>query len=96
MTKETNKVNANESEIASHWREEELIYPSNEFANQANINDKNIKQNFEHGRFKFVTVWDKLESKLINAIDYLNEKSKLTVYAVTFEYYGAVTSCDVQ
>jgi hypothetical protein len=46
-----------------------------------------IKQNFEHGSFKFVTVWDKLESKLINAIRYLNEKSHLTVYAVTFEYY---------
>jgi len=51
MTKETNKVNANESEIASHWREEELIYPSNEFANQANINDKNIKQNFTLDKF---------------------------------------------
>ena len=46
-----------------------------------------IKQNFEHGSFKFVTVWDKLESKLTNAIRYLNEKSHLTVYAVTFEYY---------
>ena len=46
-----------------------------------------IKQRLEHGSFKFVTVWDKLESKLINAIRYLNEKSHLTVYAVTFEYY---------
>ncbi len=45
MTKDINKVNANESEIASHWREEELIYPSDEFANQANINDKKIKEN---------------------------------------------------
>ena len=46
-----------------------------------------IKQNFEHGNFKFVTVWNKLESKLTNAINYLNEKAHLTVYAVTFEYY---------
>jgi len=46
-----------------------------------------IKQNFQDGSFKFVTVWDKLESKLTNAINYLNEKANLTVYAVTFEYY---------
>ena len=44
MTKDINKVNANESEIASHWREEELIYPSDEFAAQANINDKTKKK----------------------------------------------------
>ena len=51
MTKDTNKANANESEIASHWREEELIYPSDSFANQANINDKNIKSNFTIDKF---------------------------------------------
>ena len=48
---------------------------------------ENMKQNFEHGSFKFVTVWDKREPKLTNAIKYLNEKAQLTVYAVTFEYY---------
>ena len=47
----------------------------------------NMKQNFDFGEFKFIIVWDKLESKLTNAINYLNEKTKLTVYAVTFEYY---------
>lgn len=46
-----------------------------------------MKDNFENGVFRFITVWDKLEPKLINAINYLNEKANLTVYAVTFDYY---------
>ena len=46
-----------------------------------------MKHNFENGVFRFITVWDKLEPKLINAINYLNEKANLTVYAVTFDYY---------
>ena len=68
----------------------ELIRNSDfEIKSDLDIDDiiEKMKQNFERGEFKFVTVWDKLESKLINAIDYLNEKSKLTVYAVTFDYY---------
>jgi len=46
-----------------------------------------MQLHLERGEFKFVTVWDKLEPKLENAINYLNEKTELTVYAVTFEYY---------
>jgi hypothetical protein len=68
----------------------ELIRNSGfEIKSDLDIDDiiEKMKQNFERGEFKFVTVWDKLESKLINTIDYLNEKSNLTVYAVTFEYY---------
>ena len=68
----------------------ELIRNSDfEIRSDLDINEirENIKQNFEHGRFKFVTVWDKLESKLINTINYLNEKTEITVFAVTFEYY---------
>ncbi len=47
----------------------------------------NIKYNLSLGEFKFVTVWNKLEPKLINAINYLNEKSPLSIYAITFDYY---------
>ena len=68
----------------------ELIRNSDfEIRSDLDINEirENIKQNFEHGRFKFVTVWDKLESKLINTINYLNEKTEITVFAVTFKYY---------
>ena len=46
-----------------------------------------MQLHLERGEFKFVTVWDKLEPKLTNAINYLNEKTEITVYAVTFEYY---------
>ena len=68
----------------------ELIRNSDfEIKSDLDIDDiiEKMKQNFERGEFKFVTVWDKRESKLTNAINYLNEKSKLTVYAVTFDYY---------
>jgi hypothetical protein len=48
---------------------------------------KNMQACFKSGEFKFITVWDKLESELINTINYLNEKTSITIYAVTFEYY---------
>jgi len=48
---------------------------------------KNMQDNFKSGEFKFITVWDKLESELSNTINYLNEKTSITIYAVTFEYY---------
>jgi hypothetical protein len=52
-----------------------------------NIIEK-MKVNFSSGNFKFIVVFDKLDQKLINTIDYLNEKSNLlTIYAVTYEYY---------
>ena len=47
-----------------------------------------MKANFFSGTFKFIVVFDKLDQKLINTIDYLNEKSNLlTIYVVTYEYY---------
>ena len=48
---------------------------------------KNMQACFKSGEFKFITVWDKLESELLNTINYLNEKTSITIYAVTFEYY---------
>ena len=74
MTKDTNKVNSNESEIASHWKEEELIYPSNEFVQQANINDKNIKETFTIDNFpdcfkqySDLITWDKEWSEILDS-----------------------------
>ena len=40
-----------ESQIASHWKEEELINPSEEFSKQANISNKNIKKQFSLENF---------------------------------------------
>ena len=48
---------------------------------------KKMQENFFSGEFKFIVVFDKLDSKLINTINYLNEKSPITIYAVTYEYY---------
>ena len=41
----------NESQIASHWKEEELIYPSESFTKQANLSDKNVKKQFSIENF---------------------------------------------
>ena len=49
---------------------------------------RNMKENFFSGKFKFIVVFDELESELINTINYLNEKSPIVIYAVTYEYYS--------
>lgn len=41
----------NEAQIASHWKEEEVIQPSSEFVNQANISNPNIFQRFNQNNF---------------------------------------------
>ena len=41
----------NESQIASHWKEEELIYPSESFTKQSNLSDKNVKKQFSIENF---------------------------------------------
>ena len=48
---------------------------------------RSMKDNFISGQFKFVIVFDVLDDKLKNTINYLNEKSSMTIYAVTYEYY---------
>jgi hypothetical protein len=59
------------------------------FADKEDVDDviTNMKANFISGEFKFIVVFDELDSKLINTINYLNEKSPVTIYAVTYEYY---------
>ena len=46
-----------------------------------------MKNNFYSGQFKFIVVFDKLDDHLMNTINYLNEKSPMTIYAVTYDYY---------
>ena len=59
------------------------------FTDKEDVDDviTNMKANFSSGEFKFIVVFDELDSKLINTINYLNEKSPVTIYAVTYEYY---------
>ena len=46
-----------------------------------------LEKNFNEGSFKFVTVWDEFDATLRDTINYLNQKCKLSIYAVTFEYF---------
>ena len=54
--------------------------------NYAEIKDA-LEKNLNEGSFKFVTVWDEFDDELRDTINYLNQKCKLSIYAVTFEYF---------
>ena len=59
------------------------------FTDNEDVDDviNNMKENFISGEFKFIVVFDKLDSKLINTIKYINKKSSIDIFAVTYEYY---------
>jgi hypothetical protein len=59
------------------------------FTDKEDVDDviNNMKENFISGEFKFIVVFDKLDSKLINTIKYINKKSSIDIFAVTYEYY---------
>lgn len=46
-----------------------------------------IKNCFEDGNFKFVLVFDKLDDRLKNIIDFINKKNIIEIYAVSMKYY---------
>lgn len=48
---------------------------------------ENMRQNLNHGNFKFVVLMDKLHSQLKDLIIFLNQNSRFNVYAVEVEYY---------
>ena len=51
MTEVTRQVEVSEAEIAVHWKEEELIYPSAEFVAQANMADPGAFERFSEKKF---------------------------------------------
>lgn len=46
-----------------------------------------VRENLDHGRFKFVVLMDQLHDQLKDLILFLNQNSKFDVYAVELEYY---------
>ncbi len=44
-------VETSEAQIAVHWKEEECVYPSKEFINQANIKDETVYKRFDLDNF---------------------------------------------
>jgi len=46
-----------------------------------------VKENLNHGNFKFIVLMDKLDSRLKDLILFINENSKFDIYAVEFDYY---------
>ena len=51
MTEPGERVETSEAEIAAHWREEELIYPSPKFVAQANMADPGVFERFSEEKF---------------------------------------------
>ena len=51
MTEDTGQVEVSEAEIAVHWKEEELIYPSAGFVAQANMADPGAFERFSEKNF---------------------------------------------
>jgi len=49
---------------------------------------ENLKTNLDKGRFRFVVLMDKLESRLKDLIIFLNQNSRFDVYGVELEYYN--------
>ena len=47
----TTEGNVTEAEIASHWKEEELIHPSPSFIGQANVADQSVFDRFAPHKF---------------------------------------------
>ena len=48
---EEEELEANESQIAVHWREEEYYYPSPRFTGQANLSDPSVLERFSEKNF---------------------------------------------
>ncbi len=44
-------VETSEAQIAVHWKEEECVYPSKEFINQANVKDETVYKRFDLDNF---------------------------------------------
>ena len=51
MTETNDEVEVSESQIAAHWREEELIHPGAEFIAQANMADPDVFERFSEQNF---------------------------------------------
>ena len=51
MTDNSEEVEVSEAQIASHWKEEELINPSTDFIAQANMADSTIREQFSPENF---------------------------------------------
>ena len=48
---------------------------------------ESIKENLNHGNFKFIVLMDQLDSRLKDLILFINENSKFDIYAIEFDYY---------
>lgn len=46
-----------------------------------------IKENLNHGNFKFIILMDQLDDRLKDLILFVNENSKFDIYAVQFDFY---------
>jgi len=46
-----------------------------------------LRSNLEKGKFKFIVLMDKIETRLKNLISFLNSNSSFDVYGVELEYY---------
>ena len=51
MADGSDQVEVSEAQIASHWKEEDLIHPSEQFVAQANMADADVFERFSENNF---------------------------------------------
>ena len=51
MSNSNEKTDVSEAQIASHWKEEEFIYPATGFVGQANMADPRVLDRFNPDNF---------------------------------------------
>lgn len=66
---------------------EKIINEFNFDENQTELLLEKIKENLNHGNFKFIILMDQIDDRLKDLILFVNENSKFDIYAVQFDFY---------
>lgn len=66
---------------------EKIINEFNFDENQTDLLLEKVKENLNHGNFKFIILMDQIDDRLKDLILFVNENSKFDIYAVQFDFY---------
>jgi hypothetical protein len=66
---------------------EKIVHEFGFDENQTELLLERIKENLNHGNFKFIILMDQIDDRLKDLILFVNENSKFDIYAVQFDFY---------
>lgn len=66
---------------------EKIVQEFNFDENQTELLLEKVKENLNHGNFKFIILMDQIDDRLKDLILFVNENSKFDIYAVQFDFY---------